>query len=94
MTTALNGWGFETNPIAGSSVGGGWFGRGLRWNVFTNDAMKRNTVFLANASPKQTRLPNDNNKQNYFVTFMQLLKGQMLPRPKGMKASFLNTFPS
>jgi hypothetical protein len=57
MTTALNGWGFETNPIAGSSVGGGWFGRALRWNVFTKDAMKRNTVFLANASPKQTRLP-------------------------------------
>ncbi len=57
MTTALNGWGFETNPMAGSSVGGGWFGRGLSSNVFTNEAMKRNTVFLANASPKQTRLP-------------------------------------
>lgn len=57
MTTALKGWGPETNPIAGSNVGGGWFGRDLNSNVFTSDAMNRNTVFLANGSPKHTRLP-------------------------------------
>jgi hypothetical protein len=57
MTTDLNGWGLETNPDEGSSVGSGSLGTDLNSKVFTSDAMKRKIVFLANGSPKHTRLP-------------------------------------
>ena len=54
---ALNGWGPETNPIVGSSVGVGLFGRDLNSNVLARAVVKRNTVFRANDSPKQIRFP-------------------------------------
>ncbi len=57
MTTALNGFGLDTIPELASSVGSGSLGTDLNSNVFTRQATKRNTVFRANGSPKQIRLP-------------------------------------
>lgn len=53
----MKGWGPETNPIVGSNVGGGLFGRDLNSNVLARAAVKRKTVFRARDSPRQIRFP-------------------------------------
>jgi hypothetical protein len=54
---AKNGFGLNKIAALGSNVGSGSLGTDLNANDFTREATKRNIVFRANGSPKQTRLP-------------------------------------
>ena len=67
MTTALKGWGPESNPIEGSNVGGGLFGRDLNSKVLARVAVKRKTVFRANDSPKHIRFPIEKKKMKIIA---------------------------
>lgn len=58
-TTALYGVGPCVNPEMGLKVGSGSPGVGLNSKLLTRAAKNRKTVFFANGSPRQIRLPNN-----------------------------------
>ena len=60
LTHSLKGLGCKTNPIwydRGSTSGRLSLSSGSKWNRCTNAVAKRNSLFLARTSPRQTRLP-------------------------------------